>query len=73
MRPAQAVRRGSSRRAPVHVSEEPELVRESAEPGAEDGAGAAVTVIEPWSGYAQMNAREVIARAGRPVVRNWLP
>jgi hypothetical protein len=48
---------------PVHVSEEPELVREEAEPGAEDGAGAAVTVIEPWNGYAHMNAREVIARA----------
>jgi hypothetical protein len=34
-----------------------------AEPGAEDGAGARVTVIEPWAGYAQMNARDVIARA----------
>ncbi len=48
---------------PVHVSEEPELVREEAEPGAEDGAGARVTVMEPWNGYARMNAREVIARA----------
>ncbi len=48
---------------PVHVSEEPELVREVAEPGAEDGAGAAVTVIEPWAGYAHMSARDVIARA----------
>jgi hypothetical protein len=48
---------------PVHVSREPELVRESAESGAEDGAGAAVTVLEPWNGYANMNAREVIARA----------
>jgi hypothetical protein len=48
---------------PVHVSEEPELVRESAEAGAEDGAGAAVRVLEPWNGYAGMNAREVIARA----------
>ena len=52
-------------REPVHVSEEPELVREVAEPGAEDGAGASVTVLEPWSGYAHMNAREVIARAGQ--------
>jgi hypothetical protein len=50
-------------REPVHVSEEPELVREVAEPGAEDGAGARVTVIEPWNGYAHMNARAVIARA----------
>jgi hypothetical protein len=48
---------------PVHVSEEPELVRETADPGAEDGAGAAVTVMEPWNGYAHMNARDVIARA----------
>jgi hypothetical protein len=48
---------------PVHVSEEPELVREAAEPGAEDGAGAQLTVMEPWNGYARMNAREVIARA----------
>jgi hypothetical protein len=48
---------------PLHVSEEPELVREEAEPGAEDGAGAQLTVIEPWSGYTRMNARDVIARA----------
>jgi hypothetical protein len=34
-----------------------------AEPGAEDGAGAHVTVTPPWDGYAHMNAREVIARA----------
>ena len=47
---------------PSHVSEEPTLVREEAEPGAEDGAGAAVTVREPWEGYARMGAREVIAR-----------
>ncbi|MBV8997982.1 MAG: hypothetical protein JO304_02915 [Solirubrobacterales bacterium] len=47
----------------VHVSEEPELVREVAEPGAEDGAGADVTVMEPWSGYRHMTAHEVITRA----------
>jgi hypothetical protein len=50
-------------REPVHVSEQPELVREFAEPGAEEGAGAAISVMEPWNGYAQMNARDVIARA----------
>jgi hypothetical protein len=50
---------------PVHVSAEPELVCESAEPGAEEGAGAGVTVLEPWNGYAHMNAREVIARANQ--------
>jgi hypothetical protein len=47
---------------PVHVSEEPELVREVAEPGAEDGAGAEVTVGEPWPGYARMTAKQVIER-----------
>ena len=47
---------------PTHVSEEPVLVRESAETGAEEGAGAAVTVLEPWSGYGHMNARDVIDR-----------
>ncbi len=49
---------------PVHVSEEPELVREEAEPGAEDGAGATVRVQPPWEGYQHMGAREVIARLG---------
>lgn len=48
---------------PLHVSEEPELVREEAEPGAEDGAGAAINVMEPWRGYAHMSAKDVIARA----------
>jgi hypothetical protein len=38
-------------------------VRESAEPGAEEGAGAAIHVMEPWTGYAQMSAKDVIARA----------
>jgi hypothetical protein len=47
---------------PSHVSEEATLVREEAEPGAEDGAGASVTVDEPWAGYARMSARDVIAR-----------
>ena len=53
----------SEERQPVHVSEEPELVREVAEAGAEDGAGAAITVAEPWNGYGRMSAKDVIARA----------
>lgn len=52
----------SEERGPAHVSEEPVLVEEFAEPGAEDGAGAQVDVEEPWSGYDQMNAKEVISR-----------
>ena len=47
---------------PVHVSEEPELVQEVADPGAEDGAGASVTIVEPWSGYARLTAKLVIER-----------
>ncbi len=47
---------------PAHVSEEAELVEEFAEPGAEEGAGVEVRIDEPWPGYAQMNAQEVIAR-----------
>jgi hypothetical protein len=47
---------------PPHVSEEPVVVAEVADPGAEDGAGAQVSVAEPWEGYRQMKAREIIAR-----------
>ena len=47
---------------PVHVSEEPQLVRAEAEPGAEDGAGASVRIRPPWDGYERMAAREVISR-----------
>ncbi|MGH2856409.1 MAG: hypothetical protein ACRDMJ_02865 [Solirubrobacteraceae bacterium] len=46
--------------APSHVSAEPELVREEADPGAEDGAGAQLRVAEPWAGYHLMKARDVI-------------
>jgi hypothetical protein len=62
VRPPRAEPEAPAVREPVHVSEEPELVREVAEPGAEDGAGASVTVTPPWDGYAHMNAREVIER-----------
>ena len=44
---------------PTHVSEEPELVAETAETGAEDGAGAEVDVAEPWPGYDEMTARDI--------------
>ena len=48
---------------PGHVSTEPELVEELADPGAEDGAGAEVRVVgEPWPGYRHLKARDVIAR-----------
>lgn len=44
---------------PAHVSEEPELVAETAEAGAEDGAGPEVAVDEPWLGYDEMNAADI--------------
>ena len=47
---------------PVHVSEQAELVDAVAEPGAEDGAGAQVNVSEPWDGYRQLKAADVINR-----------
>jgi hypothetical protein len=47
--------------APSHVSEQPRFVEAFAEPGAEDGAGAFVHIDEPWKGYAQMAANDVIA------------
>ena len=48
--------------SPGHVSEELQFVEAFAEPGAEEGAGAAVHVMEPWRGYRQMTANEVIER-----------
>jgi len=53
---------------PAHISEQPRFAETFAEAGAEEGAGAAVHVEEPWKGYGQMTAKEVIARladAGR--------
>jgi hypothetical protein len=47
---------------PVHVSEEPELVAEAAETGAEDGAGAEVAIEEPWPGYDAMTAPDIEER-----------
>jgi hypothetical protein len=44
---------------PAHVTEEPELVAESAELGAEEGAGAELHVDEPWPGYARMTAADI--------------
>jgi hypothetical protein len=38
------------------------VVAETADPGAEDGAGAEVHVAEPWEGYQQLHAAEVVDR-----------
>jgi hypothetical protein len=47
----------------AHVEPEEELVAESADPGAVDGAGAAITVDPPWPGYDSMRAQDVISHA----------
>ena len=44
---------------PDHVDEETVLVAESAEAGAEDGAGPELTVEAPWDGYDQMTAADI--------------
>jgi hypothetical protein len=50
---------------PEHVDTGEELVEEVAEPGAEDGAGAEVRVAEPWDGYRELRAADVIERVPR--------
>jgi hypothetical protein len=47
---------------PVHIDTEPELVGEFSEQGAEEGAGAEIHVAEPWHGYGQMHAADVVDR-----------
>jgi hypothetical protein len=44
---------------PDHVDEEPVLVAEAAEEGAEEGAGAELHVEAPWEGYDQMTAADI--------------
>jgi hypothetical protein len=67
-RPRMAPVRAKSDPAPApareaaHIETEPELVAERADPGAENGAGAALTVDEPWSGYSDCAAQDIIDR-----------
>ena len=44
------------------IDDEPELVAEFAETGAEDGASAEVEIDEPWEGYDELTADEVVER-----------
>jgi hypothetical protein len=47
---------------PDHVDEEPVLVAEAAEAGAEEGAGPEFAVEPPWDGYDQMSAADIADR-----------
>jgi hypothetical protein len=44
---------------PQHIDDEPELVAEFAEPGAEEGAGPEIHVDEPWGGYRKMRVADI--------------
>jgi hypothetical protein len=51
---------------PPHLESEDTVVEELAEAGAEEGAGAQIRVAEPWAGYAQLKAADVVDQlAGR--------
>jgi diacylglycerol O-acyltransferase / wax synthase len=45
-----------------HVEAEEELVGSFAERGAEEGAGAEIEVSEPWAGYDEMTAADILDR-----------
>lgn len=45
-----------------HIETEDELVASSSDSGAENGAGAQVGIGEPWAGYRQMHAPEIVDR-----------
>jgi hypothetical protein len=47
---------------PDHVTEGAEIVAETADPGAEDGAGAQLQVDQPWDGYGDMTAPDIVER-----------
>lgn len=46
---------------PLHVETEVEVVAERADPDATDGAGAQLKIDEPWPGYDNLHADEIIA------------
>jgi hypothetical protein len=45
-----------------HVEAPVELVAERADPGASEGAGAELHVMEPWEGYRRLTAADIIDR-----------
>lgn len=47
---------------PDHIDEEPVLVAETAEAGAEDGAGPELHIDAPWDGYDGMTAADIRGR-----------
>ena len=62
VRAPEAVPPAPSASVEEHVSEQPVPVAEFAEPGAEDGPGAELTVEEPWEGYSRQDARTIVRK-----------
>ncbi len=57
--PAEPAEAAAPAAAEDHVSREAVVVAESADEGAADGAGAQITIGEPWKGYGGLTAKEV--------------
>ncbi|MDP1850762.1 MAG: hypothetical protein Q8K79_23425 [Solirubrobacteraceae bacterium] len=57
--PAEPAAPGAPAAAGDHVTREAVVVAESADAGAADGAGAQITIGEPWKGYGALTAKEV--------------
>jgi len=63
--PAQAPEpRATPFAAPDHVDRGATLVRESVDPGAADHVGAQIHVKEPWDGYEEMRAVDIVEKLG---------
>jgi outer membrane biosynthesis protein TonB len=60
--PPPAVQAPAPEPAPAHVDSGAEVVAESADAGAADGAGAEIRVDEPWDGYSRLTARDITAQ-----------
>ena len=59
--PAAAAPAPAAAPPPAHVDREAVVVAEFADPGAEDGPGPQIRVDEPWKGYGELTAKQVIA------------
>jgi hypothetical protein len=58
--PPPAAPRAAARAGSAHLDDEDVVVEEVAEAGAEQGAGAQIHVAEPWDGYDQLKAADVV-------------
>ncbi|MDX6677273.1 MAG: hypothetical protein QOE31_1325 [Solirubrobacteraceae bacterium] len=59
---APEIRSAAGEPAPDHVDREAVVVAESHDPGAAGSVGAQITGDEPWEGYGELDAQQVVAR-----------